>query len=325
MTVFRRLLAACPKTALAVLAISAGTAGSVYAQDTIQIGLSTKAWFPSFVAEVAEHQGFFEEEGVNAVLTVYQSGSEALTAIAAGSADVISTNPSILANGRAAGVDARMVSMLATRNHGWQIMVPADSPIESGADLEGRNVGITSAGSATDLLAGWTKQRFGVDFQTIPLGGGGLVPNLISGNVDAIVVYPPLSYQVAIEGNGSMLIDFGDEMPARLEAGWGASDAYAARHPETLQRTLNALARSVQYIKQNPDDAVPLLAAYNGISEEVAQQEYEGTFLNLSDDGAMTLELVQTTLDLFGSGSSADRPDATELFTTDFTPIDPAR
>lgn len=323
MTAVRRLLAACSQTALAAFVISSAVAGSASAQDTVQIGLSTKAWFPSFVAEVADQQGFFQEEGVTAVLTVYQSGSEALTAIAAGSADVISTNPSILANGRAAGVDARMVSLLATRNHGWQIMVPADSPIETGADLEGRNVGITSAGSATDLLAGWAKQRFDVEFQTIPLGGGGLVPNLISGNVDAIVVFPPLSYQVAIDGNGTTLLDFGDEMPARLEAGWGASDAFAARHPDTLQKALNALARSVRYIKQNPDEAVPMLADYNGIAEEVARQEYEGTFLNLSDDGAMTLELVQTTLELFGSGGEG--PDAAELFTSDFTPIDPAQ
>ena len=35
-----------------------------------------------------------------------------------------------------------------------------------------------------------------IDFTRVPLGGGGLVPNLLTGNIDATVLYSPLTYKV---------------------------------------------------------------------------------------------------------------------------------
>lgn len=310
------------KSGLALLAAVAATAllsGTGYAADAIHIGLSTKAWFPSFVAQITQQEGLFKKHDITAELTVYQSGSEALTAIAAGAADLMSSNPSIVGEGREAGVKVKMVSMLATRNFGWQILVPTKSDIKTVADLAKRKVGITSAGSNTDLLAGWTKKHYNIDFVAIPVGGAGLVPNLISGNLDAAIIYPPLSYQVALDGNGRVLTDFSNEMPAHLEAGWAADDDYAAKHKDALQRALTALAEGVAYIKANPDAVIPQLAKYDGVSVEVAKQEYANTFGHLSDDGAMTKELVQETLNLYANGKK--EPDATDLFDPSFTPI----
>jgi hypothetical protein len=53
-------------------------------------------------------------------------------------------------------------------------------------ELAGRKVGITAAGSGSDLLARWTMQDRKVDFTRTPGGGGGLVPNLRSRNLDAL-------------------------------------------------------------------------------------------------------------------------------------------
>lgn len=310
------------KTGLALLtavATTALTAGTGHAADTIRIGLSTKAWFPSFVAEITQQQGIFTKHDIKAELTVYQSGSEALTAIAAGAADLMSSNPSIVGEGREAGVNVKMVAMLATRNFGWQIMVPPKSGIKTVADLAKHKVGITSAGSNTDLLASWVKKKYGIDFIAIPVGGAGLVPNLISGNLDAVIIYPPLSYQVALDGNGRVLTDFSDVMPPHLEAGWAADDEYAAKHKDALKRALTALFEGVAYIKGNPDAVIPQLAKYDGISVEVAKQEYTNTFGHLSDDGAMTRELVQETLNLYPNGKK--ELDAAVLFDSSFTPV----
>jgi NitT/TauT family transport system substrate-binding protein len=284
----------------------------------IQIGLSTKAWFPSFVAELTKQQGYFKAQGVSAEITVYQSGSEALTAIAAGAADLISTNPSIVSDGRRAGVDVKLVSLLATRNYGWQIVLPTKTPVSTIADLKGRNVGITSAGSNTDLLAHWTMKKYGITFKTVPLGGGGLIPNLISGNVDAIVVYPPLSYKATLGGDGKMLIDFGTEMPEHFEAGWGASEKYIKNHGDTLKRAVAALLQGVAYIKAHPDDVIPRIAKYDGVSEDVAKKDYEETFKALSEDGVMNAKLVTEALSLFPSKEKGAVPKADDLFTNAF-------
>ena len=67
------------------------------------------------------------------------------------------------------------------------LVVKPDSKISKVEELEGKKVGITSAGSGSDILARWTSAARKVNFTRVPLGGGGLVPNLLSGNIDAMV------------------------------------------------------------------------------------------------------------------------------------------
>ena len=66
-----------------------------------------------------------------------------------------------------------------------------------------------------------------VQFTKVPLGGGGLVPNLLSGNVDAVVLYSPLSFQLMKSGevsrdqalNGSVVKAFNRMLALSTKAG----------------------------------------------------------------------------------------------------------
>jgi len=106
---------------------------------------------------------------------------------------------------------------------GWKLMVPAKSALTV-ADLNGKKVAITSAGSGSDLLALWTIAEKKIDFTRVPVGGGGLVPNLLAGNVEAAVVYSPLSFQIEKSGEARTLIDYAKEVPPNLSAGWIVTD-----------------------------------------------------------------------------------------------------
>src|SRR5206468_9286860 len=94
-------------------------------------------------------------------------------------------------------------------------------------DLNGKKVAITSAGSGSDLLALWTIQDKKIDFTRVPVGGGGLVPNLLAGNVDAAVVYSPLSFQISKSGEARTILDYSKEVQADLTAGWIVLDQFA--------------------------------------------------------------------------------------------------
>src|SRR5438067_13395322 len=97
-------------------------------------------------------------------------------------------------------------------NFGWQLMVPVKSTHDV-KDLNTKKVAITSAGSGSDLLALWTIQDKKIDFTRVPVGGGGLVPNLLAGNVDAAVVYSPLSFQISRSGEAKTILDYAKEVP----------------------------------------------------------------------------------------------------------------
>src|ERR1700722_20076210 len=54
--------------------------------ETVRIGLPTKTYWPTTVAEAAVHQKLFEKEGITAELTIYRGGAECFEALAAGGA-----------------------------------------------------------------------------------------------------------------------------------------------------------------------------------------------------------------------------------------------
>jgi len=136
-------------------------------------------------------------------------------------------------------------------------MVPVKSTIEV-KDLNGKKVAITSAGSGSDLLALWTIQDKKIDFTRVPVGGGGLVPNLLANNVEAAVVYSPLSFQLAKAGDARTILDYSKEVPPNLSAGWIVLDKYAEAKPEVVQKALNALYGALQFMRDNRDVTVKL-------------------------------------------------------------------
>lgn len=304
--------------AAGALVLGTGATGAL-AQETVRIGLATKTWFPTVVAEAALQQGFFKKEGINAELTVYQSGAETFTSLAAGSADVVSTSPNIIATGRVRGVNAKMVLKGSSGNLGWHLIVPTKSKVQDAKELDGKNVGITSAGSLSDSLARWTIETKGIKFTTVPLGGG-LAPNLISGNVEAAVIYSPLSFKVIKDGDGRSIIDYGAAMPAHLNSGFAASDAFIKNKPELLKKTVKALLGGLAYLQDNREAAVKLIAEINDIPADIAEQEYENVFLKLSRTGEMTLAEVEQAFELYRLGGMKEFPPAADMFTNDGIP-----
>ena len=51
--------------------------------ETIRVGLPTKTYWPTTVAETAVRQKLFEKEGLTAELTIYRSGAETFEGMAA--------------------------------------------------------------------------------------------------------------------------------------------------------------------------------------------------------------------------------------------------
>jgi ABC-type nitrate/sulfonate/bicarbonate transport system substrate-binding protein len=292
--------------------------------ETVRIGLPTKTYWPTTVAEAAVHQKLFEKEGITAELTIYRGGAETFEALAAGAADVILDAPSLPAAGRKKGVMSKLVANGSMGNFGWQLMVLAKSTLDV-KDLDGKKVGITSAGSGSDLLALWTVQEKKINFTRVPVGGGGLVPNLLAGNIDAAVVYSPLSFQIAKSGEARTIIDYARDVPPNLTSGWIATDKFIQEKPEIVQKTLNALYGGLMFMRNNRDAAVKLIAGLYEMPDDIAAAEYENTILKLETDGSMAgdkvLAAAQLSLDMARMGGMKDMVPASEIISTDFKPV----
>jgi ABC-type nitrate/sulfonate/bicarbonate transport system substrate-binding protein len=313
-------------TALLLVALAAGAlAGppAAGAQEVIRIGCPTKTYFPTILATVARDKGLFEKEGLKPEITIYRGGGETFEAIAAGSADLGTVAVPLIATSRKRGVLTRIVGGVGDEWSGWILGVKADSPIKSAKELEGKKVGITSAGSGTDTLALWAQSEHKVTFSRVGVGGGGLVPNLLNNNLAAAVIYSPLSYQVMSEGKVRALIDFAAAMPPNLIGGWTATEKNLKERRPFIQKGLNALYGALEYMRNNPDYAIKTIAENNELSPAIAKMEFEKTFLRLSRDGQTKLAAVEKALELAAASGVKDMAPAGEVFEN--MPIVPTR
>ena len=310
--------------ALSTAAIAVSMTVSLAHAETIRVGLPTKTYWPTTIAETAVRQKLFEKEGLTAELTIYRSGAETFEGMAAGAADIILDPPSLVSAGRKKGVMSKIVANAAMGNYGWQLMVPAKSTLDV-KDLNGKKVAITAAGSGSDLLALWTIQDRKIDFTRVPVGGGGLVPNLLAGNVEAAVVYSPLSYQILKSGEARTLIDYSSAVPQNLTGGWIVLDKFAETKPQVVQKALNALYGAIAFMRANRDTTVKLIADLYEVPPEIAALEYENTILKLQADGSMDgpeiKDAVQISMDLAKLGGLKDIAPTEDLYSAAFKPV----
>ena len=293
------------------------------AKPAVRIGVPTKTYFPTIIAETAIRQKLFDKEGINAELTIYRSGAEGFEALAAGAADLVYNSSSSVAAGLVKGVKAKCVANGGLGYYGWHMMVKPDSPIRKLSELAGRKVGITSAGSGSDILARWTMADQKLEFTRVPLGGGGLVPNLLTGNVDATVLYSPLTYQVMQAKQARSIADFGELVPPHSTGSWIATDKLIAERAQALQKTLNALYGGVAFLRAsaNRAAAVKLIAEIDEIPEPIAAAELDGNIVKLSVNGEFKKEWMERALDmarLIGMSSLAPVGD---IYVTTFNPV----
>src|SRR4051794_26216333 len=314
----------CRHTVFAFAAALLLAAPSASTAETIRVGLPTKTYWPTTIAETAVRQKLFEKEGITAELTIYRSGAETFEGMAAGAADIILDPPSLVSAGRKKGVMSRIVANAAMGNFGWQLMVPVKSTLQV-KDLNGKKVAITAAGSGSDLLALWTIQDRKIEFTRVPVGGGGLVPNLLAGNVEAAVVYSPLSFQIAKSGEARSILDYSKEVPPNLTAGWIVLDKFLEAKPQTVQKAINALYGAVHFMRANRDATVKLIADLYEMPEEIAGLEYDNTIMKLETDGNMAAAnvpaAVQLSLDLAKLGGLKDIVPVEDVISTRFKPV----
>lgn len=276
--------------------------GSASAQQLIRVGLPVPgdaSHAPAAVA--AERLGYYKAANLTVEFTVYRGGSAAQEAMSAGAADIINYFPPAVALAVSKGAKEKIVGAGSNRAGGWHFLVRPDSPVKTFKDLAGKKVGITSKASTTDLLTLWMADRSGVTVQTIPVGGGGLVPSLKTGQVDAIILFPGVTYRLLLAGEARSIFDFGKDSEPSLPDLWVASQDMIDKHPEQVRAFLGAVYRAVDYMQKNRAYGIPLLKEFTKEENEKAlQMTYDDVTMRQSKDGVIQRDWVERMVAVAG-------------------------
>lgn len=235
----------------------------------------------SGVLFAAKDMHFFEEQGLDAQIVQVRSGPIAVSAMASNEAQfytVSATGSSLGA--MAGGLDLVFIAGIVNKLDGDFVVSPK---IKSPSDLKGKILGVQSIGGGIwtfTMLAldhwGIVPERDKIQFRI--LGDQSIIAQgLMSGNVDAAYLGYTFS-KVAQRQGFRVLADLAKVDIPYQGVGIVARRSFLDQSPETAERTLKALAKSVAYFQDpaNKQSAIGILAKWLRLSRvEIAEAGYE--------------------------------------------------
>jgi NitT/TauT family transport system substrate-binding protein len=223
---------------------------------------------------VGMEKGFFEDEGIKLKDVVPGAGGgTTVRSITTGDLDFgdVATTGLVKATQAGAPLVGIATSSGSIADLVW--VAKKDSPFNSLADFCGKGVwGITAPGSNSEALTALMAKGAGIDRGCIKtVSTGDLAAGLVlvrSGEVDASILTEPLLTTEMAQGDLKPVGDAADLLPDYIQVVTVASQQLIDQNPDLVQRFMNAVAKSHEFIRKNPEEAGAIFAKGAGIDEQ---------------------------------------------------------
>ncbi len=285
---------------------------------------------------ISEKAGFFKEEGLQVEVRFSTGGPQATQITASGGADIgqVTQEPPI--QGYEKGIRGKIFYTQFTRLI-YHLAVPADSPIKSIADLQGKKIGVSNMASASLVVArsALRHHKVAVEGDTFrPVGlGDGAVAALRSGQVQALSMWTA-AYASMMRAGISFRFLYHPTVADIGSGGFFASEKVMAEKKDSLIRFGRAQAKATVFFLENPEAVLRMYwkanpagkgsgsdeeALKNGLVELSALRPVYSTEQRADKRyGFADLAGIQTYVDLFRDEGVISRAmPASELVTND--------
>ena len=294
-----KLKAAAAVAVASLLALTGCVAGesAPAAEENQLLRIDYAYWNP--LSLVIKDQGWLEEElsanGYSVEWIISAGSSKAIENLNAEALDIASSAGAAAVAARANGVALTTIGIFSQPN--WaSIVVANNSTIATVADLKGKKV---AAASGTDpyfhLLQSLAEVGLSAsDLEIVNLSHADGQKALEAGDVEAWAGLDPLAATSELTAGSKIIYN----NPAF--ASWGvlnATDKFLAAKPEIVEIVLAQYQRARQWILDNPDGAVEILAREAQLDPAVASKVLlERTNINVSIVPGATQLAVWTTI-----------------------------
>lgn len=223
---------------------------------------------------IMKEKGFLEEAigelGLEVEFKEFLAGYQMTEAMAAGELDIAAvmggtSTITSYAGGRAVQIFAAYGQSPA----GFAIVTKSDSPLKSAEDLKGKAVGVPVGTEAHFLLAKALEEAglgFG-DIQVVNMLVPDAVTALMAGHIDAAVVVEPVLSKLQTQGKVVVLRDGVGLMPGLTVM--TVRREVKEKRPEVVAAYLRAHTRSLQFMKEEAEETVELVAKETKLPAEL--------------------------------------------------------
>jgi NitT/TauT family transport system substrate-binding protein len=228
---------------------------------------------------VAEDQGFFRKQDLDARLVYVRAGNVALSALAAGESQFyFGSGTGVTLGAVAGGLDGVFVAGLVNRLTGTFVVHPQ---IKTPADLKGRNIGVQSIGGGIWMITmlvldhwGIEPKRDGINLRIVgdeAVLAQALATNLIEGT------YLGYTFGALMKRQGyNVLADLASLKIPYQSTGVFVRRSFLKSSPETVEKVLRAMTQATAYIEKPENKTSVMTSLYKGLRLARFQDAEEG-------------------------------------------------
>lgn len=218
------------------------------------------------VLSLAAEQGFYRAEGVDVRVIEFNSLADERRAYERGQIDVLASTVIEVLQARDQSSRSPQIVQVVDYSNGADMIV-AHGRFADVAALRGARIGVELASLGIYILAR-ALARHGLaigDVKMISMDQLSMESGFRSGELDAVVTYPPTSVKLLRAGDAHVVFST-REIPHEVVDVLAVEQAIAAQRPDDVARFLRAYQRGLTYTRQHPADAYRAMAAREGIT-----------------------------------------------------------
>lgn len=245
---------------------NAGQSGSSATGDAdVTIGLTYIPNVQFAPVYVADAQGLYNDAGVTATVRHHGSDEGLFTALLAGQEDVVIASGDEAVVAASQGLDLVSIGQYYASYPGT-VIVPADSPIATLADLKGKTIGIPGEYGSSYYATLAAIKAGGLQTSDVTISSIGYTQQaaLAAGQVDAVVGFTNNdAVQMRLSGLDIREIPLDDGSTPLVAASIVTTREWAQSHPDAARAVVSATTEAMNAIAADPQVALDATAQWD--------------------------------------------------------------
>lgn len=307
-----------------ILIAGAMLAGEAKAESTLRVGKAVAGPFDFVPLDVGMAKGLFAKHGLKVEEVDFDGSAKLQQGLAADAIDIgLGSGPELAFVAK--GNTDLAIAAFAGPPDSQVLVVRADGPIKSAADLKGKSIGVSTVGSLTDWLVRELsrQQGWGPDgIVSAALGSeSARVASLRAGTSDGMVTDVGSAIRLEREGMTRSLVHFGKVAPDFIIHAIFASNKLIAARPDDIRRFLAGWFETIAWMRAHKDETVKIVAPVMHQAPDIVAINYDQVMPTFSDTGKFDKKALAVLSRSFVQMNLLPaEPEMSKLYTEAFLP-----
>jgi NitT/TauT family transport system substrate-binding protein len=260
--------------ALGILSLVA-TGRMAVAEDTLKVAVPQKGAWDAGLVELGQRGGIFKKHGLNLDVLYTAAGPESIQAVIGGSIDIaVASGVSAAIGTFAKGAPIRILSSEMTGAPDLYWYVPAESPIKTVADFNGKSIAFSAVGSSSHASVLALIAQYHLTAKPQPTGNiAATITQTMTGQVDIGFGAAPFGLDLVEAGKTRIVASGSDVESLRtkvVRVNLIGAQTLASKHDQIV-RFMKAYRETVDWMYSSPD-ALKIYGEYSGLPDSIVQR-----------------------------------------------------